>query len=229
MGWGKTLVENRKLGSKLVVLLLVVGFVGFVWQAIRPLVFNGNMYDFNSYYISAYATQKGFDPYDSETLQVLAKRAGFTQSYRVSLPAVQYAFVSAFEFPSYPSAVLLWRVFNLALIAFVVWLIKQALSLPLDAKTVLVIGLIVFTFDPLIYNLAIGQINLVILCLLAGTAYAWVRHRQVLAGVLLALAALIKIVQIILFLIFCGSVVSNRRRRYFSDGGLRHDRHSCAG
>ena len=56
---GQVSISDQKVGSKLIVLLLVVGFIGFAWQAMRPLVFNTDMYDFNSYYTAASATQKG--------------------------------------------------------------------------------------------------------------------------------------------------------------------------
>jgi len=194
--------HNQKPGSKLVVLLLVVGLIGFAWQAIRPLVFNANMYDFNSYYISAYATQKGLDPYDTDTLQLLAKELGVPKVTEYRYPPFNTLVFLPLSYLPYPAAVLLWRILNLALIALAVWLIWKTLSLPLSAETVLVIGLIIFTFDPLIYNLAIGQINLLILFLLTGVAYAWTRQRQILAGVLLALAASIKIAPAVLFLYF---------------------------
>ena len=45
---GQVSIGDQKVGSKLIVLLLVVGFIGFAWQAVRPLVFNTDMYDFNS-------------------------------------------------------------------------------------------------------------------------------------------------------------------------------------
>ena len=199
---GQASINNRKLGSKFVVLLLVVGFMGFAWQALRPLVFNGNMYDFNSYYISAYATQKGLDPYDSDTLQALAKELGVPKVTVYRYPPFNTLLFLPLSFLPYPAAVLLWRILNLALSAFAVWLIWKTLALPLDAESALVIGVIVFTFDPLIYNLAIGQINVLILLLLTGVGWAWVRQRQVLAGVLLALAASIKIAPGVLFLYF---------------------------
>ena len=199
---GQASINNRKLGSKFVVLLLVVGFMGFAWQALRPLVFNGNMYDFNSYYISAYATQKGLDPYDSDTLQALAKELGVPKVTVYRYPPFNTLLFLPLSFLPYPAAVLLWRILNLALSAFAVWLIWKTLALPLDAESALVIGVIVFTFDPLIYNLAIGQINVLILLLLTGVGWAWVRRRQVLAAVLLALAASIKIAPGVLFLYF---------------------------
>jgi alpha-1,2-mannosyltransferase len=199
---GQTSVENRKLGSKLVVLLLVVGFIGFAWQAIRPLLFNGNMYDFNSYYISAYATQNGLDPYDYDTLQSLAKALGDPKVTVYRYPPFSTLLFLPLSFLPYPAAVLLWRIFNLTLIVFAVWLIWKTLALPRDAETALVIGAILFTFDPLPYNLAIGQINGLILLLLTGVAWAWTRQRQVLAGVLLAFAASIKIAPGVLFLYF---------------------------
>ena len=199
---GQVSISDQKVGSKLIVLLLVVGFIGFAWQAIRPLVFNTDMYDFNSYYVAAYATQKGLDPYNDETLGLLAQELNIPKVTEYNYPPFNTLLFLPLSFLPYPAAVLAWRILNLALVVLAVWLIYKTLALPLGATTVLVIGLIVFSYDPLIYNLAIGQINLVILLLITGAAYAWVRQRQVLAGVLLALAASIKIAPAILFIYF---------------------------
>jgi len=186
----------------LVVLLLVVGSIGFIWQVIRPLVFNGDMYDFNSYYISAYATQKGLDPYDFDTLQSLAKKLGDPKVTVYRYPPFSTLLFLPLSFLPYPTAALLWRILNLTFVALALWLIWRTLALPRDAETALVIGTIIFTFDPLPYNLAIGQINGLILLLFTGVAWAWTRQRQVLAGVLLGFAASIKIAPGVLFLYF---------------------------
>ena len=199
---GQASISDQKIGSKLIVLLLVVGFIGFAWQAIRPLVFNTDMYDFNSYYVAAYATQQGFDPYNDEALRLLAQDLNIPKVTEYNYPPFNTLLFLPLSYLPYPAAVLVWRILNLGLVVFAVWLIYKTLALPLGATTALVIGLIVFSYDPLIYNLAIGQINLVILLLITGAAYAWVRQRQVLAGVLLALAASIKIAPAILFIYF---------------------------
>ena len=199
---GQVSFSDRKVGSKLVVLLLLVGLIGFAWQAIRPLVFNTNLYDFNAYYVSAYATQKGIDPYDDEALQQLAQDLNIPKITEYNYPPFTTLLFLPLSLLPYPAAVLVWRVLNLALIVLAIWLIIKTLALPLSATTALVIGLIVFSYDPLIYTLGIGQINLLILVLIIGAAYAWVRQRQVLAGVLLAVAASIKIAPAILFIYF---------------------------
>lgn len=199
---GQVSISDRKGGAQLVVLLLLVGAVGFAWQAIRPLVFNTNLYDFNAYYVAASATQKGIDPYDDEALGQLAQDLNIPKVAEYNYPPFTTLLFLPLSFLPYPAAVLVWRILNLALIVLAVWLITKSLALPLNAATALVIGLIVFNYDPLIYNLGIGQINLLILVLITGAAYAWVRQRQVLAGVLLALAASIKIAPAILFIFF---------------------------
>jgi hypothetical protein len=193
---------NRRHGADLVWLLLVVGFVGFGWQALRPLLFDADMYDFNSYYLSAYATRHGLDPYNFDTLKSLAKELGVRKVTEYRYPPFYTFLLLPLSFLPYSTADLFWRLLNLALIAFAVWLIAQTLSLQFDAANALVIGLIFFNYDPLIYNLAIGQINLVILILLTGAAYAWTRQREILAGVLLALGTSIKVAPAVFFLYF---------------------------
>ncbi|MEW5718626.1 MAG: glycosyltransferase family 87 protein [Chloroflexota bacterium] len=204
MKWIKKLgcALNENVGTNLVALLLVVGFCGFGWQAIRPLVFNADMYDFNSYYLSAYASQHGLDPYNFDTLKSLAKELGIRKVTEYRYPPFYTFLFLPLSFLPYSAADLLWRVLNLALVGFAGWLIGKTLSLKFDAKNVLVLGLIFFNYDPLIYNLAIGQINLVILILLTGAAYAWTRQHAVRAGILLALGASIKLAPAVFFAYF---------------------------
>lgn len=199
---GQVSTDEHKLGSKLIVLLLVVGFIGFAWQAVRPLVFNTDMYDFNSYYTSAYATQKGLDPYDDALLQSLAKELKIPKVTEYNYPPFNTLLFLPLSYLPYPAAVVVWRILNLSLVVCAVWLICKALKLSLDVRTAVLIGVVFFSYDPLLYNLANGQINLLILVLLTGTAYAWSRQREVLAGVLLGLAASIKIAPAVLFLYF---------------------------
>lgn len=204
MRWIKQLglAGNQKVGASLVLLLLLVGFVGFGWQALRPLFFNSDPYDFNSYYLSAWATQHGMNAYDFSTLQSLAAEMHVPKVTDYRYPPFYTLLLLPLSFVPYPVAAILWRVLNLALILLAVWLIVKTLSLRLDARNALVIGLIVFNFDPLVYNLAIGQINLVILILLTGAAFAWTRQRHGLGGVLLALAASIKVAPAVFLLYF---------------------------
>jgi len=52
---------------------------------------------------------------------------------------------------------------------------------------------VILLFDPLIYTIIIGQVNLLILFLLTATALAWMRGRPIMAGICLGLGASIKL------------------------------------
>ena len=78
MEWMKKLGldVNRQVGTNLVVLFVLAMFVTFAWQAVRPILFSVDLYDFNSHYLASYATQHGLDPYNLDTLQSLDKELG---------------------------------------------------------------------------------------------------------------------------------------------------------
>ena len=204
MAWMKQLVlnVNQKIGTNLVMFLLVIGFVGFAWQALRPLVFNADLYDFNSHYLASYATQHGSDPYDLANLESLAKELGIRKVTIFRYPPFWILLLSPLGAMPYPVAVMTWRLLNLALIVVALWLTAKTLRLNLDGKAALVIGALLFNYDPLIYNLAIGNTNLVILVLLIGVALAWTRDRHGLSGALLGLAASIKITPVVFIAYF---------------------------
>lgn len=193
---------NQKLGTNLVVLILLALSVTFAWQAVRPILFGVDLYDFNSHYLASYATQHGLDPYNLDTLQSLAQDLGPHKVTIFRYPPFWLLLLTPLGALPYPAAVLTWQLLNLALVVAAVWLTAKTLRLGFDAKTALVIGLLLFNYDPLIYNLAIGNTNLVILVLLVGVALAWTWQREMLGGVLLGLASAIKVTPVVLLAYF---------------------------
>lgn len=204
MAWLKKLESdvNQKIGANLAVLFLLAMFVTFAWQALRPILFRVDLYDFNSHYLASYATQHGLDPYNLDNLQGIAKEVGAKKVTIFRYPPFWILLLTPLGAMPYPAAVLTWQILNLVLLIVAVWLTAKTLRLNLDAKTALVIGLLLFNYDPLIYNIAIGNTNLVILVLLVGVALAWTYQRQVMAGVLLGLASAIKVTPIVFLAYF---------------------------
>ena len=204
MAWLKKLGVDvdQKVGGNLVVLLLLAMFVTFAWQAVRPILFNVDLYDFNSHYLASYAVQHGLDPYNLDTLQGLAKDLGAGKVTIFRYPPFWLVLLTPFGALPHSGAVLAWQVLNLALLVAAVWLIAKTLRLGLDARNALVIGLLLFNYDPLIYNLAIGNTNLVILVLLVSVALAWTYKRETTAGVLLGLASAVKVTPVVFLAYF---------------------------
>jgi alpha-1,2-mannosyltransferase len=202
MKWLEKLQANQKPEMNLVIVLLLAGAIGLTWQLIRPLVFNADIYDFNSHYLAAYATQHGLDPYDLDTLQVLAKELHIRKVTIYRYPPFHTMLMMPLGALPYPVADFVWRILNLAFTALCIWLIGKTMSLEFSAKNLLVVGLIVFNYDPLIYTIAIGQVNMLILTLLMLAVFAFSRKRTTLSGVFLGLAASSKIIPGVLLAYF---------------------------
>lgn len=202
MKWLEELQINSKPATNLVVILLLAGATSLAWQLLRPLVFNADIYDFNSHYLAAYATHQGLDPYDLDTLKSLAKELGVRKVTIYRYPPFHTLLMLPLGALPYPVADLLWRILNLALTVACVWLIGKTLALEWTATNALVVGLIIFNYDPLIYTIAIGQVNMVILILLMLAVFAFARQRAVLSGVFLGLAASSKLIPGVLLAYF---------------------------
>jgi hypothetical protein len=197
------LVDQPELMLKrLTVLLLLVGVVGFGWQLLRPVLFHSDPYDFNTYYLAALAQLRGLDPYNFENLVALAEEVGAPKVADYRYPPFYTLLAMPLGLLPYRMAILFWQILNLVLVLGAAWLIFSTLRLPFNSRTALVIGLIFLTFDPLLYNFAIGQINLVMLVLTTAVAWAWLRQYHLLGGVLLGLAVSIKIAPVVLFPLF---------------------------
>ena len=194
--------QRDPMTRHLVLLVLLVGFIGFAWKMARPLLLNEDPYDFDTYYMAAYAAGHGVDPYDLEALEVLAAEIGVPRVILYTYPPFFTLLILPLGYMPYQTAMVIWHLANLLMVALSIWLTARALSLQLNATHALVVGLSFFVFDPIVYNVNIGQVNLVILLLLAGTAWAWVRQREALAGVALGLAVSIKVAPIVLLAYF---------------------------
>jgi hypothetical protein len=185
--------------NRLTLLLLVVGCIGFGWQLLRPVLFHSDPYDFNTYYLAALAHLRGLDPYDLNNLVALAEEVGAPKVTVYRYPPFYTLLALPLGLLPYRIAMLSWQILNLVLVVGAAWLIGATLRLRFNSRNALIIGLIFLTFDPLLYNFAIGQINLVMLVLITLVAWAWMRQHHLFAGLILGLAVSIKIAPAILF------------------------------
>lgn len=90
-----------------------------------------------------------------------------------------------------------WIVFNLALLVPLCWLLRSLTGLPYQR-----IALVFALSFPLHRNLLYGQFYLLLLLLIVGACWAFLRERPGLAGVLIGLAAACKIFPALFFVFF---------------------------
>jgi hypothetical protein len=103
---------------------------------------------------------------------------------------------------NYPDAVLVWNLLSLAALFVSLRLVARALSLPVSAWSVAPLLALLLLCSPVLVTLFYGQLTLVLLLLLTGT---WIAHRSkrpITAGILLGLAAAIKLFPAFLLVFF---------------------------
>jgi hypothetical protein len=102
----------------------------------------------------------------------------------------------------YPDAVLVWNLVSLGALFVSLWLVARALAIPLSVWSVPPLIVLLLLCNPFREQVYWGQLNLILLLLLTGT---WICHRSnrpIAAGILLGLAAAIKLFPAFLFLFF---------------------------
>ncbi len=102
----------------------------------------------------------------------------------------------------YPDAVLAWNLLSLGALLLSLWLVARALSIPISAWSVVPLLALLLLCNPLQAQVFFGQLNLALLLLLTGTWIAYRSNRPIGAGLLLGLAAAIKLFPAFLFVFF---------------------------
>jgi alpha-1,2-mannosyltransferase len=158
---------------------------------VAPLTghFTGTFEDFFAYLGAARSMAAGGSPY-----------AQFNPSTVVMSGLIYPPFAAVLFRPlallSDHSAMLLWLWLNLASAVAGAILVART-ALPKSWPAIELGILAALLFDPVTYNYWHGQINPLLFLLLAGSYWAYVRDRQVTAGVLLGLVAGIKIAPVV--------------------------------
>lgn len=159
--------------------------------------------DFKAYYIAADMLRAGKDFYDIElqTQEVLARALPLNESFYIYPPPLAISFLPLTAL-SMQTAAQLWFFINLALYGISLLVIAQALELGRLTKMLPLLWILAFLFPPTLFTLYKGQVNIVILLLLAMTYWLYRKGLQRMAGVALGLAVMIKIVPALLLLYF---------------------------
>jgi len=94
----------------------------------------------------------------------------------------------------YPTAATIWAGVQVASLIAAISLLTRAEAKTLRPVWVVSVGVVALGWHPVHLDLGLGQLMLVLLALLAGARLALLRGRPVLAGVLLGLAILLKVI-----------------------------------
>jgi alpha-1,2-mannosyltransferase len=185
----------RRIRMVLLVAAAVAVVASIAFFVVAPLTghFSGPFEDFSAYLGAARSMAAGGSPY-----------AQFTPSTVVMSGLIYPPFAALLFRPlallSDRSAMLLWLWLNLAsAVAGAILVARTALPKSWPAIELGILAALVF--DPATYNYWHGQINPLLFLLLAGAYWAYVKDRQVTAGVLLGLVAGIKIAPVIFLIL----------------------------
>jgi Glycosyltransferase family 87/WD40-like Beta Propeller Repeat len=158
--------------------------------------------DFPNYYLAAKLTREGVDPsraYEWIWLQREKDHRAIDQRIVGLVPITPFSTLAIWPLAELPplAAKHAWLIFNLLLLVPIAWLMRSISGLSL-----LQIGCLFGMCFPLHRNLLYGQYYIVLLGILTAACWAAQRHRNYLAGSLVALGVAVKIFPVILTLHF---------------------------
>jgi hypothetical protein len=199
--------KGRVLKTLTAVFLAVAAAYYVADGVLQPLKEPG--LDFRSYYVASRDLASGGDPY-AHYHEYLAGRGpypamlaelGVPPVPRAAYPPLFYlAFSPVAQLP-YETAWTFWVFANVAMLAGAFVLAARVAGLrgfwPWAAAAALTL-----VAHPIISNVAVGQANLFVACLLFGGTLAWQRGKEAAAGALFAAAALVKLFPLIFLLYF---------------------------
>jgi hypothetical protein len=155
--------------------------------------------DFKAYYIAADMLRAGKDFYDvqQQAEEVQARGLPLNESYYIYPPLLAIVFVPLTVLPMQEAAQV-WFFLNMALYVLSLVIITRVLDLNRYREALPLLWILAFLFPPALFTMYKGQVNIVILLLLALTYWLCTRHRQVPAGLALGVATMVKIIPVLL-------------------------------
>jgi hypothetical protein len=205
-------MHKRRL-THLEVIVMIFGLLavgGHFHTIVKQMMLEPNLLDFSYYYVWGELVDKGINYLRLGSLTPQALEF-LNSSANIPIPHIEHRLISTFiphgfalyspSFLSFMSlfarmdfvfAATLWTIMNyVALIASILVLTK-ALAIKIDTLNAFIFLCIVFSFQPLVECVAIGQSNLLILFFLSTGLWAMTREKPFLAGFLIACAVHIK-------------------------------------
>ena len=151
--------------------------------------------DFLQEYLLARAVAEGMDPY--LPIAALAERyAGVSWGTAFSHPTPHPPPLGLLLLPlawlDYPTAAAAWLAVELVALVAAVYAVALAQGRRLTLGAAMALALALVAWDPVYTDLVLGQLNILVLLLLAGGWLAWRAGRSAPVGVLLGLSLLVK-------------------------------------
>jgi hypothetical protein len=155
--------------------------------------------DFKAYYIAADMLRTGKDFYDVEqqSQEVEARGLPLNESFYIYPPLLAILFVPLTALPIHTAAQV-WFFLNLAFYGLSLLIIWRALDLGRLSTNLPLLWTLAFIFPPALLTLYKGQVNILILLLLAITYWLYIRGSDGASGAALGVAAMIKVIPICL-------------------------------
>ena len=196
--------------------IFLAAFLRIVGYAIRFAADNLQM-DFSAFYTAGESGNHGLSPYLNylNAPSHIWDGVNLENHSRFLYPPLAANFFQLIAFLPFPIAKGLWTGIVLLCLAASLFISLRVLKQPLDAISLLILGIFVCLFYPLFLLLERGQVDtLTLLLWIGGIAWIVQRKRTFWAGILFALAALFKLhcIYILPFLVL--------RRQWKAIGGL---------
>lgn len=182
-------------------LVLVALFSIFTYShEAAKMAIRGNFCDFGHFYFYSKAMRLGYDIYGMDEATRTALIGQFRMPEFMSEPPGYppgfFLMFHSLTFLDYPAAARIWLLINNL---FLVMSIMIILSLVFEKirdidRTFIILSVIflAFSFQPLLEDMAVGQINAIVLFCLTGCLYLLDRRKWVLSGIALSMGVLIK-------------------------------------
>lgn len=199
--------QPGKLVTLMVVFAALLSVSAFLYRGyLRPLsravsdTQSEHVYDFGVRYYSAINLRQGINPYEKkQNLSPDQPKHGMGKSAPVYFPLVLSLYIPL-SFLKFAQAQMVWLHINILFVCISAVCLFRLTGWPARPDTVAGIVLLVGCFLPIIRNLDSGQINLLILLLLALGFTALKTGHEAKAGMWMALAVLIKPLPAIVFI-----------------------------
>ncbi|MDD5679700.1 MAG: glycosyltransferase family 87 protein [Candidatus Omnitrophica bacterium] len=190
--------QRRAIYVVFAVLVAVFVFLSYFHEVIKMSLYR-NFGDLGNYYFYSKALNLNYNVYsmDNETTEQLRKEFGMPPFIAVTLhsPAflIMIKWITFFE---YNSATIVWMlVNNILLLLSICIILKMAFEKIKNIDKGFVIAssaFLVFSFQPLLENTVLGQINPMIFFFFVLSLYCLDRKNEILSGIVLSLGILIK-------------------------------------
>jgi hypothetical protein len=175
--------------------MIVVIWLAGLWRfigAFTSLPLLAHRQDFANYYDSALALRLGLDPYTANLTEI-GNRVGFETGSLIhasETPVFLLAFEPLTRFPP-ATAFWIWIAFNLVALALAIYLLVVRRP-GLDANTACLLGALILAFYPVGWNFYWAQSQVLTMTLMVIAMRAMENRRDGAAGVVIAIAGLLR-------------------------------------